>query len=144
MSSKAIGKLTDRQLQVLTRAERRLMAPCCYTQTIDVHSSEIAEKMRSDVLDMVMAGLDETGIYGHYKSVYGEQILAFPDELLGEVAFAVPIASATLAVGVLTAVFMKFHRRKLQISPNGRAAQIGPLTEPQQAILSEIRRATAW
>ena len=58
-SSKALGTLSDQQYQFGLHAQRRLMAPCCYTQTIDVHSSDIAETMRQEVLHMVRSGTEE-------------------------------------------------------------------------------------
>ena len=143
-SSKALSTLSDQQSQLVVRVERRLMAPCCYTQTIDVHSSEIAETMRQEVLQMVKSGTDENGILAHYKAIYGEQILAVPDGTLGKLAFAIPITSATAALGVLTAVLMRFHRRKARIDTSASVARLGPLTRTQQAIQDEIRNATAW
>lgn len=143
-SFKALSTLSDQQSQLVVRVDRRLMAPCCYTQTIDVHSSEIAETMRQEVLQMVKSGTDENGIFAHYKAIYGEQILAVPDGTLGKLAFAIPITSATAAFGVLTAVLMRFHRRKVRLDTSASVTRLGPLTETQQAIQDEIRNATAW
>ena len=120
------------------------MAPCCYTQTIDVHSSDIAETMRQEVLQMVRSGIDEDGVFAHYKAIYGEQILAVPDGILGMLAFAIPITSATAAAGILTAVLMRFHRRKTRVEGGVSVARLGPLSETQQAIQDQIRDATAW
>ncbi len=143
-SPKALGTLSDQQRQLVLRAQRRLMAPCCYTQTIDVHSSEIAETMRQDVLQMVKSGMDEGGIFAHYKAIYGEQILAVPDGMLGKLAFAIPMTSATAAFGILTAVLIRLHRRKARVKASVSVARLGPLTKTQQAIQDQIRDATAW
>jgi hypothetical protein len=93
---------------------------------------------------MVTSGLDETRIYAHYKKIYGEQILAVPDGVLGELVFAIPIVSSTLALGALSALLMKFHRRKMRLDMEARVTRISPLTEAQQVTLKEIRRATSW
>ena len=143
-SSKALGTLSDQQYQFVLHAQRRLMAPCCYTQTIDVHSSDIAETMRQEVLQMVRSGIDEDGVFAHYKAIYGEQILAVPDGILGMLAFAIPITSATAAAGILTAVLMRFHRRKTRVEGVVSVARLGPLSETQQAIQDQIRDAPAW
>ena len=143
-SAKASSTLSDQQSQLVIRAERRLMAPCCYTQTIDVHSSEIAKTMRQEVLQMTKSGMDENGIFAHYKAIYGEQILAVPDGMLGKLAFAIPITSATAAFGILTAILIRFHRRKARVEGSVSVARLGPLTETQQAIQDQIRDATAW
>lgn len=143
-SAKALSTLSDQQFQLVIRAERRLMAPCCYTQTIDVHSSEIAETMRQEVLKMAKSGMNEDGIFAHYKAIYGEQIIAVPDGMLGKLAFAIPITSATAAFGILTAVLIRFHRRTARVEGSVSVARLGPLTETQQAIQDQIRDATAW
>lgn len=103
----------DRQGEAITRVERMLMAPCCYTQTIDVHSSDIAAKMRSEVRAMTIAGKSEREIYNFYRNLYGEQILAVPDGALGRVAFAIPITVTTVATGVLLMLLRRFHQRRL-------------------------------
>ena len=54
------------------------MAPCCYTQTIDVHMSEIAETMRREMTEMVRQGQTGADISSHYKAINGERILAVP------------------------------------------------------------------
>ncbi len=143
-SSKALGTLSDQQYRLVLHAQRRLMAPCCYTQTINVHSSDIAETMRQEVLQMVKSGIDEDGVFAHYKAIYGEQILVVPDGMLGMLAFAIPITSATAAAGILTAVLMRFHRRKTRVEGVVSVARLGPLSETQQAIQDQIRDATAW
>ncbi len=142
-SAKALNTLSQQQLQLAIHVQRRLIAPCCYTQTIDVHSSEIAETMRQEVLQMVKLGKDERAIFAHYKAIYGEQILAVPDGVLGELAFAIPITSATAAFAMLTAGLMRFHRRKARMPVSVSGPRLGPLTETQQAIQDQIRDATA-
>jgi cytochrome c-type biogenesis protein CcmH/NrfF len=79
------------QRETIRNIEARLMAPCCYTQTIDVHESDIAQQMRSEVTEMVMEGKSEPEIITYYKTEYGESILAVPDGRTGTVAFAIPI-----------------------------------------------------
>ena len=143
-SAKALNTLSKQQDQLVVRAQRRLIDPCSYTQTIDVHSSEIAETMRQDVLQMVKSGMDEKSIFTHFKALYGEQILAVPDGLLGELAFAIPLTSATAAFAVLTAVLMRFHQRKARLPVSVSGPRLGPLTENQQAIQNQIRNATVW
>ena len=93
---------------------------------------------------MVKSGMDEGSIFAHYKAIYGEQILAVPDGVLGKLAFAIPITSATAAFAVLTAVLMRFHRRKARVQVSVSGPRPGPLTETQQAIQNRIRDATAW
>ena len=47
---------TADQARTIVKLEDKLMAPCCYSQTIRVHMSMEAEQMREEVTDMVLAG----------------------------------------------------------------------------------------
>ena len=135
--------MSAEQNERIVRAEGRLMAPCCYSQTIDVHSSDIAKQMRTEVVTMVRANLTEVDIYSHYKAIYGEQILAVPDGLLGQLAFAIPLTTTTIAVGMLSFVLYSVHRRKRAIA-RLPPTPVEPLSAKSLVILDEIRRATSW
>jgi len=82
---------TTTQARVIERLEDKLMAPCCYSQTIRLHMSAEAEQMREEVTSMVMAGKSEQEIVSYYKAKYGETILVVPDGISGEIAYAVPV-----------------------------------------------------
>ena len=72
--------------------ESRLLAPCCYTQSIAVHGSDIAAQMRSEVAEMVAGGKTEEEIVSHYRNIYGERILIVPDGLTGSYPLQPPAA----------------------------------------------------
>ncbi len=92
---------TQDQAKTIAKLEDRLMAPCCYSQTIRVHMSMEAEQMREEVTDMVLAGKSEQDIIRYYKAKYGETILVVPDGTTGQIAFAVPVTVALSAFGLL-------------------------------------------
>lgn len=92
---------TQDQAKTIAKLEDRLMAPCCYSQTIRVHMSMEAEQMREEVTDMVLAGKSEQDIIKYYKAKYGETILVVPDGATGQIAFAVPVAVALSAFSLL-------------------------------------------
>lgn len=117
-----------------------LIAPCCYTQTIDLHNSEIAARMRSEVRSMTLAGKSDAEIYSFYKSIYGERILAVPDGTLGQVAFAIPITVTTVATGTLFLLLRRFHQRRMAVlgTPSVRTTGIS------ESVRAEIRRHTEW
>lgn len=136
-SQQPVGQV---QLHTIVRLERILMAPCCYTQTIDVHSSEIAEKMRAEVRSMTFAGKSEAIILDYYKNIYGERILAVPDGMLGQLAYAIPISVTAFATGALLFVLKRFHARKVAISSTAS----GPAIQLSEAVREKIRQQTAW
>ena len=92
---------TPDQTRTIVKLEDKLMAPCCYSQTIRVHMSMEAEQMREEVTDMVLAGKSEQDIIKYYKAKYGETILVVPDGKTGQIAYGVPIIVALSAFGLL-------------------------------------------
>lgn len=71
---------------------RELVAPCCWTQTVDVHDSQIAAQMRWDIGNMLAKGMSKDEIISFYTAKYGERILAKPPMIgFGMVAYALPV-----------------------------------------------------
>jgi cytochrome c-type biogenesis protein CcmH len=58
--------------------EDQLIAPCCWTQPVSQHYSEVAEKIRNEVHEMVAAGKSRDEILDYFVAQYGERILAAP------------------------------------------------------------------
>ncbi len=58
--------------------EDMLIAPCCWTQPVSQHYSEVSEKIRKEVHEMIAAGKSRDEILNHFVSQYGERILAAP------------------------------------------------------------------
>ena len=58
--------------------EDNLIAPCCWTQPVSEHYSEVAEKIRKEVREMVAAGRGRDEILDYFVAQYGERILAAP------------------------------------------------------------------
>jgi cytochrome c-type biogenesis protein CcmH len=56
----------------------RFVAPCCWRENLAMHQSPEAEKMRTEVAQLVAAGGTEDEIVEHYVSQYGERILRVP------------------------------------------------------------------
>src|SRR4051812_36899815 len=56
--------------------EGRLMAPCCWTQTIDIHDSEIALSMRHEIRRRLRNGESADAIQASFVERYGPKIMA--------------------------------------------------------------------
>lgn len=56
--------------------EGRLMAPCCWTQTIDIHDSEISLSMRHEIRRRLRNGESADAIQASFVQRYGPRILA--------------------------------------------------------------------
>jgi cytochrome c-type biogenesis protein CcmH len=121
--------LTSAQKAELRRVEERLRAPCCYTQSIQVHGSEIAGEMRAEVADMVAEGRTEEEIVNHYRSLYGDRILIVPDGVTGKILFGLPVLTSVLGFLV---VFL-FARKMLR-------ARKGTESIPQKETLPVLNK----
>jgi cytochrome c-type biogenesis protein CcmH len=128
---------TADQARTIVKLEDKLMAPCCYSQTIRVHMSMEAEQMREEVTDMVLAGKSEQDIIKYYKAKYGETILVVPDGKAGQIAYGVPIVVALSAFGLLTfGIGRALDRRPLRASTS--QANLAGSASPE--VLERIRQ----
>src|SRR6478735_8825654 len=59
--------------------EGRLMAPCCWTQTIDIHDSPIALSMRHEIRRRLRNGEQPEAIQASFVDRYGSKIMAVPN-----------------------------------------------------------------
>jgi cytochrome c-type biogenesis protein CcmH len=56
--------------------ERRLLAPCCWNQTLDVHESDLASTLRHEIRARLHAGEAQSAIEDDLAARYGEKIRA--------------------------------------------------------------------
>ena len=93
--------LSHDKIALIRKIEGRIMAPCCYTQTIRDHDSEVAEEMREEVTSMVASGKSEQDIITYYRTKYGETILVVPDGATGGLLTYTPVTIFLVSVGLL-------------------------------------------
>jgi cytochrome c-type biogenesis protein CcmH len=58
--------------------EGRIIAPCCWTQTIDIHGSELANDLRREIRKRLKSGETSDAIEASLVDRYGPRILAVP------------------------------------------------------------------
>jgi len=97
----ALPPLTHAQKALIRKIEGRVMAPCCYTQTILDHDSQVAVDMRDEVTALVASGKSEEEIITYYRTKYGETILVVPDGVQGHLLTFLPMTGFLVATGVL-------------------------------------------
>ena len=108
VGAQQISPETEAQARAL---EERLRAPCCWNQTIDIHSSPLAQDMRHEVRVRLSAGETPDAIAASYVERYGDRILAVPEgNPLGAFALGV-ILFALLAGGGVVVVGIRWRRR---------------------------------
>jgi uncharacterized iron-regulated membrane protein len=100
-SQSVSAQLSNAQSALIRKIEGRIMAPCCYTQTIRDHDSQVAEEMREEVTSMVASGKSEQEIITYYRTKYGETILVVPDGATGGLLTYTPVTVFLASVGLL-------------------------------------------
>jgi cytochrome c-type biogenesis protein CcmH/NrfF len=128
--------LTPTQWGQVKRLEHKLMAPCCYSQTIDEHMSQEAADMRAEVEQFVESGRSDREILTFYRKKYGETILASPDGITGAVFTAVPILLCSISILFLVWLVHAWSgRNRLALK-----AEVAALAMPQkEALVRKIR-----
>jgi cytochrome c-type biogenesis protein CcmH len=58
--------------------EHAVLSPCCYTESVAIHQSEIAVKMRLEIAKWVAAGKSDQEILDTYAGLYGSKVLVDP------------------------------------------------------------------
>ncbi|HUN63145.1 MAG TPA: cytochrome c-type biogenesis protein CcmH [Candidatus Sulfotelmatobacter sp.] len=107
-----VTSLSDTQKSEIRQVEERLLAPCCYTQSIAVHGSEIAGQMRAEVTEMVVHGRTENEIVNYYRNLYGDRVLVVPDGVTGEILFSLPVIIVVFGCLVLLLCVRKMLRSR--------------------------------
>jgi len=107
--------------------EGRLIAPCCWTQTLDIHESPLASELRAEIHDRLGRGENAEIIEDDLVVRYGEGIRAIPKGRDPRIAISVASAAAMLlsAIGLLWWI-----RRWTRRSPSATPARSA---EPRDA-----------
>jgi cytochrome c-type biogenesis protein CcmH/NrfF len=96
----------DEQKARVQRIEDAVLAPCCYTEPVSHHQSEIAVKMRIEIAKWVAAGRTDQEILDTYVQRYGAKVLVDPRTIPGSWTPWVPwltlILGAVFALWLLT------------------------------------------
>jgi cytochrome c-type biogenesis protein CcmH len=58
--------------------EQRLFAPCCWTQTLDVHDSDLSTQLRVEIRNRLTHGESELAIEDDLARRFGDRIRAVP------------------------------------------------------------------
>ena len=95
----------EEQKARVERIEDAVLAPCCYTEPVSRHQSEIAVKMRLEIAKWVAMGKTDQEILDAYAAQYGRKVLVDPRTLprpwMQWVPWLALLAGLVAGVGVL-------------------------------------------
>jgi cytochrome c-type biogenesis protein CcmH len=129
----------NRQLEEKARKiEDNLIAPCCWSQPVSQHPSEVSDQIRQEVRSMLAAGKSRDEIFDYYIAKYGERILATPRAKgFNALAYIMPWAALALGAGFLITLII----RKLRSPAPALQTDLPPATDTRYAarIEKELR-----
>ncbi len=133
------GEDLEGYVEGASRLEGRIMAPCCWTQTIDIHGSEPAYELRREIRKRLKAGESADTIEASFVQRYGQRILAVPDSSpLGGLATGLAVAFG--GAGVAGYMMLKRWSRAGKASGDARAKkklEKGGVSSAKDAALDE-------
>lgn len=104
----------------------RLLAPCCWSQTLDVHNSEPALDLRREIRTRLGRGESAAAIEADIVDRYGERIRAVPeDSPLGAVAAGMLTLVGIAGIAVLF-LGLLWRRRSAARRDGGQADAAAP------------------
>jgi cytochrome c-type biogenesis protein CcmH len=110
LAAASLGAADKKGEELVRELENMLIAPCCWSQPISQHYSEVSEKMRKEVREMVAAGKSRDEILDSYVSEYGERILATPRPRgFNALAYVLPWAALILGGWLLFVLLRKLR-----------------------------------
>ena len=136
----------------------RLIAPCCYQQTLDVHESELATALRAEIASRLRAGESPAQVEDSLVERYGERVRAVPRDhdtrahvlvLLGRLPMTAAVGTSLLVIAVNSAVGLLARIGTTSIEwgitlPFTVAAIAGVLTGGQIAGRLDATRSLRW
>lgn len=114
----AWGQATGR----IRALQEKLIAPCCWSESVAAHRSEVAAEMRSEIARMVQEGRTDREILDFYKAKYGTRILMEPEGQLRAWAYTIPILASILGLALVVWLIRRMIRPQPESSPGGAGA----------------------
>lgn len=117
MAAAVWGQATGR----IRALQEKLIAPCCWSESVAAHRSEVAAEMRAEITRMVQEGRTDREILDFYKAKYGTRILMEPEGQLRVWAYTIPALASIL--GLVLVVWL--IRRMVRPEPEGSPGNAG-------------------
>ena len=99
---------TQSNEELISDIEQSLMAPCCWSGTVDDHGHS---QLESEIKSMVEAGQSRQQVLDHFVKTYGERILAIP--VAQGFNIMVWIAPALIAIAAFTVLGLYIRSPKI-------------------------------
>lgn len=109
----------DRYVPGAAELEGRIIAPCCWTQTIDIHGSPASTELRQEIRQRLTAGETPDAIERSLVERYGPKILAVPPgSRLPSVGIGLGLVVIGAGIGAVT-LLKRWQRRATLATADG-------------------------
>jgi len=141
-------ELTPEQKKLKADLEGSLIAPCCWSQTVDKHDSQAAEDVREQITELILKGENKQEILDYFvaQPQYGERILATPSQktLLGKLAYwLIPVYIVFgLAIVVVSLKHLTGKKRALPEQKAEKPVEVGkeaPVSDLDDLVERELK-----
>ncbi len=124
------------QQELIKDIEESLMAPCCWSGTVNDHGhSELEQEIQS----MVESGQTKYQIMNHYVRIYGERILAIPiAQGFNIMAWLAPIIIAIIGITFLALYLKSSTSKNLDFDSISKRDKPIPYNEQIEKELKEL------
>lgn len=100
------------------RIQEKILAPCCYSETVAHHRSDVALEIKREIEKLVDENKTDGEIIAVFTARYGQRILTEPEGRSGLLLRLVPVGA--IAVGVLLTALL-IRRMRQRPAPAGAA-----------------------
>ncbi|MCS7043259.1 MAG: cytochrome c-type biogenesis protein CcmH [Bryobacteraceae bacterium] len=101
--------------------QEKLVAPCCWSESVASHRSEIAAEIRAEISRMVAEGKSDREILDFYKAKYGARILMEPEGELRLWAYTIPVAASIVGLAFVIWIIRRMLRQQPANPASGAA-----------------------
>ncbi|HEU0141471.1 MAG TPA: cytochrome c-type biogenesis protein CcmH [Bryobacteraceae bacterium] len=108
-----VPQLTVVERERAEKLESRLLAPCCYQETVSRHLSDAATAMRAEIAQFISDGKPDREILHIYKARYGARVLVEPEGAAWWWMQTVPLVAAAAGLFFVVIVIRNWRRSAL-------------------------------
>jgi len=121
--------------ELITDIEQNLMAPCCWSGTVDDHGHT---QMEGEIRTMVETGQTRQQVLDHFVRTYGERILAIPvAQGFNIMAWVAPVIIAIAALTVL-GLYLRTPQKIDEKAANHKSSTSIPFNDQIEKELKEM------
>lgn len=125
-SSSSTSARFDTYVKGAAELEGKIIAPCCWTQTIDIHGSELSTQLRQEIRRRLLAGETSASIEASLVERHGAKVLAVPvGSRLGSAGGILIFAMGAAGLGAVM-LLRRWQRRSKVDSAEGGESHTKP------------------